>query len=244
MTSTFDGRPAVASGAFDARQAFDVEAFVARYGGTTRCAFKAGEQLFIQDEPANRLFYIQEGKVRLAVVSAQGKEAILSIIGAGDFCGESCVVAGRVRSGTATCVTDCLIAKLDRASLIRAIRQDSAFAEFFLVRVLSRAAGLRNSLLSHLFDSSEVRLARILLRLANNGTEGRKGTILKAIDQEALAQMVGTTRSRVNYFMNKFRRLGYVDYNSTIIVHAALLENFVREESLGSPRAAKPTAAA
>lgn len=244
MTSTFDGRPPVASGAFDAKQAFDVEAFIARHGGATRCAFKAGEQLFVQDEPANRAFYIHEGQVRLTVVSAQGKEAILGILGAGDFCGESCVVGGRVRSGTASCVTDSLIAKLDRVSVIRAIRQDAAFAEFFLVGVLSRAAGLRKSLLSHLFDSSEVRLARILLRLARYGTEGRKGTILKAIDQEALAQMVGTTRSRVNYFMNKFRRLGYVDYNDTIVVHAALLENFVREELLGSPRAAKPTAAA
>ena len=118
-------------------------------------------------------------------------------------------------------------------ALIRAIRQDAAFAEFFLVRVLFRAFGLRESLLSHLFDSSEVRLARILLRLANYGKEGHKGTTIKAIDQEALAQMVGTTRSRVNYFMNKFRRLGYIDYNGTIAVNAGLLEDFLREESPG-----------
>jgi CRP/FNR family transcriptional regulator, cyclic AMP receptor protein len=243
VNSTFDGRPAVASGAFDAEQVFDVEAFAARYGGTTRCVFKTGEQLFVQDEPSSRLFYIQEGQVQLTVVSAQGNEAILSILGTGDFCGESCLVAGRVRTGTATCLADSLVAKLDRTSLIRAIRRDPAFAEFFLVRVLFRAFGLRESLLSHLFDSSEVRLARVLLRLANYGKEGRKGTI-KAVDQEALAQMVGTTRSRINYFMNKFRRLGYIDYNGTIAVHAALLEDFLREESPGSAEAAKPTAAA
>ncbi len=244
MNSTFEGRPAVASGAFEAKQVFDVDAFVARYGGTTRCAFKTAEQLFVQAEPSSRLFYIQEGQVQLTVVSAQGKEAILSILGPGDFCGESCLVAGRVRSATATCLADSVIAKFDRASLIRAIRQDAAFAEFFLVRVLFRAFGLRESLLSHLFDSSEVRLARILLRLANYGKEGHKGTTIKAIDQEALAQMVGTTRSRVNYFMNKFRRLGYIDYNGTIAVNAGLLEDFLREESPGSPLAAKPTAAA
>ena len=244
MNSAFHGRPAVVSGAFEGKQAFDVDAFVARYGGTTRCVFRTGERLFIQEEPANRLFYIQEGQVQITVVSAQGKEAILSILGASDFCGEGCVVAGRVRSGTATCIADSLITKLDRASLIHAVRQDAAFAEFFLVRVLTRAAGLRESLLSHLFDSSEVRLARILLRLANYGTEGRKGTIIKAMDQEALAQMVGTTRSRVNYFMNKFRRLGYIDYNGAIAVNAGLLKDFLREESPDSPLAAKPTAAA
>ncbi len=244
MNSTLDGRPAVDGGAFDAKQVFDVEAFVARYGGVTRRAFKAGERLFLQAEPSSRLFYIQEGQVQLTVVSPQGKEAILSIVGAGDFCGESCLVAGCVRSATATCLTDSFVAKLDRASLIRAIRQDTAFAEFFLVRVLFRAFGLRESLLSHLFDSSEVRLARILLRLANYGKEGRKGTIIKAIDQELLAQMVGTTRSRVNYFMNKFRRLGYIEYGGTIVVHAALLEDFLRKESLGPLDTAKPTAAA
>jgi hypothetical protein len=154
MNPTFDGRRAVASGAFEAKQAFDIEAFVARYGGATRCAFRAGERLFTQEEPSTRLFYIQEGQVQLTVVSAQGKEAILSILGAGDFCGESCLVAGRVRTGTATCIADSFIAKLNRASIIRAIRQDTAFAEFFLVRVLFRAFGLRESLLSHLFDSS------------------------------------------------------------------------------------------
>lgn len=116
MNSTFEGRPAVASGAFEAKQVFDVDAFVARYGGTTRCAFKTAEQLFVQAEPSSRLFYIQEGQVQLTVVSAQGKEAILSILGPGDFCGESCLVAGRVRSATATCLADSVIAKFDRAS--------------------------------------------------------------------------------------------------------------------------------
>jgi CRP/FNR family transcriptional regulator, cyclic AMP receptor protein len=243
MDSTSESRPPVASGALESKQSFDIEAFVARYGGTTRCAFRAKERLFVQAEPADRVFYIQEGQVQLTVVSAHGKEAILSIVGPGDFCGESSVIADRVWAPTATCITDTIVACLDRQSVVGAIRQDPAFAEFFVVRVLSRAFELRDNLLSHLFDSSEVRLARVLLRLANYGKEGRQGTIIKAIDQEALAQMIGTTRPRVNYFMNKFRKQGYIDYNGAIVVHDALLQAFLEKDSLVSLLSETSTAA-
>jgi len=230
MISPSDGRVAVAAGAFDAKQSFDIVAFVERYGGTTSCSFKAGERLFVQAEPANRIFFIQEGQVQLSVISAHGKEAILGVLGAGDFCGEGCVIATLVRGATATCVTDCVMTKLDRTSVIRAIREDAAFAEFFIVCALRRAFGLRDNLLSHLFDSSEIRLARVLLGLADYGKEGQRGTIIKRIDQEALAQMIGTTRSRVNQFMNKFRKLGYIDYDSTIVVYRDRLSALLQED--------------
>ena len=243
MSSTSDGPPPVASGAFESKQSFDIEAFVARYGGTTQCTFKTKERLFVQAEPAERVFYIKEGQVQLTVVSAHGKEAIISILGPGDFCGESCVIAGRVWASTATCITDTVVASLDRQSVTRAIREDPAFAEFFSYCVLTRAFELRDNLLSHLFDSSEVRLARVLLRLANYGKEGRQGTIIKAIDQEALAQMIGTTRPRVNYFMNKFRKQGYINYNGAIVVHDALLQAFLEKDSWVSLQSEASTAA-
>lgn len=243
MVSPIDGCVAVAAGAFDAKQSFNIEAFVERYGGTTACLFKAGERLFAQAEPANRIFYIQEGQVQLSVISAHGKEAILGVAGAGDFCGDGCVIADLVRGGTATCMTDCIITKLDRTSVIRAIRQDAAFAEFFIVCALRRAFGLRDNLLSHLFDSSEIRLARVLLRLADYGKEGQRGTIIKGIDQEALAQMIGTTRSRVNQFMNKFRKLGYIDYDSTIVVYRDRLLALLQEDAAAPSQSKTPTAA-
>jgi CRP/FNR family transcriptional regulator, cyclic AMP receptor protein len=243
MSATLNQPAPVAGGSFESKQPFDIEAFVARYGGATRCTFRAKERLFVQAEPANRVFYIQEGQVQLTVVSAHGKEAILSIAGPGDFCGESCVIANLVWAPTATCITDTVVASLDRQSVIRAIREDAAFAEFFSVCVLSRAFELRDNLLSHLFDSSEVRLARVLLRLANYGKEGQQGTIIKAIDQEALAQMIGTTRPRVNYFMNKFRKQGYIDYNGAIVVHDALLKAFLEKDPLVSLLSETSTAA-
>jgi len=243
MGSSIDRRVAVAAGAFEARQSFNIEIFVERYGGTTACSFKAGERLFVQAEPANRIFYVQEGQVQLSVISAHGKEAILGVVGAGDFCGDGGVIAGLIRGATATCITDCVIAKLDRTNITRAIREDAAFAEFFIVCALRRAFGLRDSLLSHLFDSSEIRLARVLLRLADYGKEGQRGTIIKGVDQEALAQMIGTTRSRVNQFMNKFRKLGYIDYDSTIVVYRDRIASLLREDAAASSRSKTPTAA-
>jgi CRP/FNR family cyclic AMP-dependent transcriptional regulator len=230
MTSTVDRPASVHGRTFDAKQKFDVDAFAKSYGGTTRLTLKSGARLYVQGEPSNGLFYIRKGQLQLTVVSAFGKEAILSVLGDGDFCGESCLVAGHVRAATAMCITDSVIARLERASVVRAIHQDPAFAEFFVVSTITRAFRLRDSLISQLFNSTERRLARQLLLLANYGKDGRPQTTINNLDQEALAQMIGTTRSRVNYFMNKFRKLGYIDYNGHIDVHSSLLNVVLQDD--------------
>jgi CRP/FNR family cyclic AMP-dependent transcriptional regulator len=232
MNSAIDRDPPVTGGAFESKQSFDVDSFASRYGGVSRSPFKSGTRLYDQGEPANCLFYIQDGQVQLSVVSAQGKEAIIALLSAGDFSGEGCLISERLQVATATCLTDCIVARLERASVTRAVQQDPRFAEFFLVYVLNRTAGLRASLIDQLFNSSERRLARILLLLANYGKDGRADIVIGKIDQEALAKMVGTTRSRVNYFMNKFRRLGYIDYNGHIDVHSSLLNVVLHDSSL------------
>jgi CRP/FNR family transcriptional regulator, cyclic AMP receptor protein len=233
MAFKSDGSSPVTEHAFETRQSLDLGNFAARFGGVTRLAFKSGAQLFAQGEPANCLFFIQEGQVQLTVVSSHGKEAILSVLGAGDFCGESCLSGGKARISTAVCIADTAVARLERANIVRAIREDALFAEFFIVCVLKRAFHLRDNLLSQLFDSTERRLARTLLLLANHGKNGASGSVINNLDQEALAQMIGTTRSRVNYFMNKFRRLGYIDYNGRIDVHGSLLD-MVRSNDAGA----------
>jgi CRP/FNR family transcriptional regulator, cyclic AMP receptor protein len=223
MAFKSDGSSPVTEHAFETRQALDLGTFAARFGGITRHTFRSGARLFAQGEPANCLFFIQEGQVQLTVVSSHGKEAILSVLGAGDFCGESCLSDGKARGASAVCIADTVVARLERANIIRAIREDALFAEFFIVCVLKRAFQLRDNLLSQLFDSTERRLARTLLLLANHGNNSGDA-VIDNLDQEALAQMIGTTRSRVNYFMNKFRRLGYIDYNGRIDVHGSLLD--------------------
>jgi CRP/FNR family cyclic AMP-dependent transcriptional regulator len=230
MKSTADKRPSVTGTGLPAEQKFDADAFAATYGGFTRSTFKSGARLFVQGEPANGMFYIQQGEVQVAVVSAFGKEAILNVLGAGEFFGESCLVGDQPRAATAICITDSVIARLERASVVRAIHQDPAFAEFLVVTVIKRAFRLRDSLVSQMFNSTERRLARQLLLLANYGRDGRPQTTIDNLDQEALAQMVGTTRSRVNYFMNKFRKLGYIDYNGHIDVHSSLLNVVLHDD--------------
>lgn len=223
MTLTTHRDPPVSGGAFGAAPSFDIDLFVSRYGGSTGLKFKANAVLYAQGEPADCLFYIQDGQVQLTVVSAQGKEAIWDVLRQGDFCGQGCLAGEQLRVSTATCKTDCVVARLEKASVIRAIQQDPLFAEFYVTSILNRTVRIRDSLISQLFDTSEQRLARILLLLANYGKEGRHDHVIGRLDQEALAQMVGTTRSRINHFMNKFRRLGYIDYDGDIAVHSSLL---------------------
>jgi CRP/FNR family transcriptional regulator, cyclic AMP receptor protein len=230
MNSAVDRPSSVNGRTGGAKQKFDVDAFAKSYGGTTRLTLRSGARLYVQGEPADSLFHVQTGQIQLAVVSPVGKEAILSVLGAGDFCGESCLVADHVRAATAMCITDSVVARLERGNVIRAIREDPAFAEFFVVSVIARAFRLRDSLISQLFDSTERRLARVLLVLANYGKEG--ATAIDHYDQEALAQMIGTTRSRVNHFMNKFRKLGYIDYNGHIDVHSSLLNVVLHDDPL------------
>jgi CRP/FNR family transcriptional regulator, cyclic AMP receptor protein len=195
----------------------------ALHGGLSRSIVGTGSSIFSQGEPADGIvYYIEEGRVQLRILSPQGREAIIGILDAGEFCGDDCVSGETLRICTATSLTDGVIVRLDAAGLLRAIRQEPAFAEFYLAAVLKRNEALKESLISQLTDSSERRLARLLLRLANCGTDSRQSHTAGRLDQETLAQMVGTTRSRVNYFMNKFRALGHIDYDGAIVVQASL----------------------
>ncbi len=175
------------------------------------------------------MYYIQSGQIQITVVSSQGKEGILGLLDPGGWCGESCLLGKRQRVATASCIADSVVARLERASVLRGIRQNPLIAEYFVALVLQKAIELRENLISQLFDTSERRLARALLVLANHGRgEAKNGgdaknNVIMNIDQEGLAQMIGTTRSRVNHFMNKFRRLGHIDYDGGVIfVHSSL----------------------
>jgi CRP-like cAMP-binding protein len=205
--------------ALGAELSFNVAAFAARLGGVKEAKLKAGALLYAQGEPANCLYFIEKGQVQVSVLSTQGKAAIVGLLNPGDCCGDGCLIGERPRLATATCITDATVERLERANVIRAIQQDPPSAEFYVKYALSRTARLTDRLLSQLIDSSEQRLARLLLFLADYGKNGGRGTVIGNLDQESLAQMIGTTRSRVNFFMNKFRDLGYIEYDGDIVVH-------------------------
>jgi CRP/FNR family transcriptional regulator, cyclic AMP receptor protein len=201
----------------------DPAVFVARYGGVIEASYGAKHALYSQGDAADCIFYFQKGRAQIKVVSKGGKEAVIAVVEAGDFCGEGCLVGEQLRMSTVVTMTESLVSRLEKAAVIRAIHDDLGFAQFFLMYVLNRTSRLTDDLIDHMFNSSEKRLARILLLLANYGKEGRVETVISKIDHQTLAQMVGTTRSRVNFFMNKFRKLGYIDYNGRITVHSSLL---------------------
>ncbi len=205
------------------RSGFNLASFAHRHGGVTRSTLRRGSLLFSQGEPASDLFYLDQGQIRLSVTPAGARQAIVAILTAGDFCGESCLIGEPQQIVTATCIADSVVARLARAAVTRAIAQDPAFAEFCITYLLERSARLTERLISQLFDPSEIRLARVLLQLANHGSE-RSPIVIRNLDQEALAQLIGTSRSRTNYFMNKFRELGYVRYDgyNYIVVHDSL----------------------
>jgi CRP/FNR family transcriptional regulator, cyclic AMP receptor protein len=206
-----------------ARRQFDPAKFVAKYGGVVGSRREAKDALYAQGDAADCVFYLQKGHAQIRVTSNEGKEAVIGVVEAGDFCGEGCLVGEPLRMSAAVTMTECLVSRLEKAAVIRAIQDDLAFSEFFLMYVLTRTVRLTDDLIDHMFNSSEKRLARVLLLLANYGKEGRVETVISKIDHQTLAQMVGTTRSRVNFFMNKFRKLGYIDYNDRITVHSSLL---------------------
>ncbi len=179
--------------------------------------------VFSQGDPADAIFYVQKGKIKLAVVSKEGREAVIAILGPGDFFGEGCLAGQLVRMATAATLCDCAILRLDRADVIRALLDDPAFAELFLRHLLTRNIRFEEDLVDQLFNSTEKRLARVLLLLANFGKEGKPAPVVPNISQETLAEIVGTTRPRVNFFMNKFRKLGFIQYNGVLEVHSSLL---------------------
>jgi len=210
-----------------AKPPFDPQVFLAKVGeGRTLADYKKNQVVFSQGDPADAIFYIQKGKVKLTVVSEQGKEAIIGLLGFHDFFGEGCLSNQPLRMATAVAMTDCQIVRLEKAQTIRVLHDEPSFSELFLSCMLSRNIRLEEDLVDQLFYSSEKRLARVLLLLANFGKEGKPEPVVAKISQETLAEMIGTTRPRVSFFMNKFRKLGLIDYNDSLEVHGSLL-NFV-----------------
>jgi CRP/FNR family transcriptional regulator, cyclic AMP receptor protein len=207
-----------------ARTSLDPELLLAEAGkGRARTDYQKNQTLFSQGDPANATFYIQKGKIKLTVVSKQGKEAVVAILGTGDFFGEGCLAGQSVRMASATTMSECSIVRLKRSVVIRLLRDQPRFSELLLRHSLSRNIRIEEDLVDHLFNSSEKRLARVLLLLANFGKEVKPEPVLPKVSQETLAEIVGTTRSRVNFFMNRFRKLGFIEYKDRLEVHSSLL---------------------
>ncbi len=213
------------------RPSFDPKSFLAKVGeGRSIRSYDRDQIVFSQGDPANAVFYIQKGKVKVTVVSEQGKEAVVAILETNDFFGEGCL-AGRVwRIATAATMAESVIVRLEKAAIVRVIHQEPAFSEMFIAHLIGRTIRVEADLVDQLFNSSEKRLARLLLLLANFGKEGKPEPIIAKISQETLADMIGTTRSRVSFFMNKFRKLGFIDYNGCISVHSSLLNVILHDE--------------
>ena len=213
------------------RPSFDPKAFLAKVGeGRSIDTYRKDQIVFSQGDPADAVFYIQKGKVKVTVVSEQGKEAVVAILGTDEFFGEGCLAGQTQRIATVATMTDSVIVRLEKAAIVGVIQQEPAFSEMFIAHLLSRAVRVEADLVDQLFNSSEKRLARLLLLLANFGKDEKPEPILAKISQETLADMIGTTRSRVSFFMNKFRKLGLIDYNGTIEVHSSLLNVVLHEE--------------
>lgn len=192
--------------------------------GKTVLECGANRNIFMQGDPADAVFYVRQGKVKLAVTSKQGKEAIVAVLGAGEFFGEGCLAGAKLRVETAIAMTDCTLARIEKPLMVQMLHEQHRVAELFVTHLLSRNIRYEEDLVDQLFNSSEKRLARILLLLAHFGKDGRFEPVLPRINQENLAQMVGTTRSRVSHFMNKFKKLGFVDYNGGgLTVHSGLI---------------------
>jgi CRP-like cAMP-binding protein len=206
-------------------QTLDPISYLARAGVGRRIAdLKPNETFFTQGDPADSVFYLQSGRARLTVVSHAGKEATITLLSAGDFVGESCLAAvPGLRLSTATAMNTCMALKITRDEMIRVMHEEPAFADIFLKFLLARSMRTQADLVDQLFNSSEKRLARILLLMAEFGKPGEPQTFIPPVTQETLAEMIGTTRSRVSFFMNRFRKLGLISYNGRIQVHKSLL---------------------
>jgi CRP/FNR family transcriptional regulator, cyclic AMP receptor protein len=209
---------------------FDPQAFLAEVGeGKTVLAFHKNETVFSQGDAADTVFYIQKGRVKVVVLSEQGKEAIVGILEPGQFFGERCLSGNPQRISTATALEECLITAIAKTAMLEALRSKSQFSELFMSYLLKRNGRIEEDLIDQLFNLSEKRLARLLLLLADCGTEGKLQPIKVRVSQETLAEMIGTTRSRVSFFMNKFRKLGLISYKGEIEVHNSLLNAVLHE---------------
>jgi len=210
---------------------FDPEAFLAKAGlGRKILSLKKNQVAFVQGDPADAILHVQKGQLRVTVTSANGKEATIALVGAGEFLGEDCMVSAHpLRLATATAMTECALLSISKTEMVRVLHAEPALSEVFVAFLLTRNARIQADLVDQLFNSSEKRLARILLLLAQFGKESKPETVVPKISQEVLAEMIGTTRSRVSFFMNRFRKLGFVKYNGEIQVHNSLLNIFLQE---------------
>jgi CRP/FNR family transcriptional regulator, cyclic AMP receptor protein len=207
---------------------FDPKSFLASAGkGRILADHPKNHAIFLQGDPADAIFYIQKGKIKLTVVSKQGKEAVVALLSAGDFFGEGCLAGQSVRMASATAMSECSLMRLEKAGVIRLLHEQPTFSELLLHHMLSRNIRIEEDLVDQLFNSSEKRLARVLLLLANFGKEGKPELVIPKISQETLAEIVGTTRSRVSFFMNRFRKMGFIKYDGQhtngLEVHSSLL---------------------
>ena len=225
---------------------FDPKVFLdTEDAGRTISRYQKQQTVFLQGGAADAVFYIQKGKVKITVVSEQGKEAVIAILGPDEFCGEGCLTGQPRRMATAVAMTECEIMRLEKGAMIRVLHEEPAFSEMFVAHLLVRTIRIEEDLVDQLFNSSEKRLARALLLLANFGKDGRPERIIAKVSQETLAEMIGTTRSRVSHFMNKFRKLGFIDYNGHLEVHSSLLNVVLHDQPqiLGVHAAAASSAA-
>jgi CRP/FNR family transcriptional regulator, cyclic AMP receptor protein len=205
-------------------EVFDPKEFLAKVGeGKTILEFRKGAVVFTQGDAADTIFYIQKGQVKVVVISEQGKEAVVGIVGPGQFFGEGCMNGHSLRIATTTAMEECLVTAITKAAMLAVLHDEPTFSELFMAYLLTRNSRIEEDLIDQLFNSSEKRLARLLLLLANFGKEGSPQPITPNISQETLAEMIGTTRSRVSFFMNKFRKLGFISYNGKIEVNSSLL---------------------
>jgi CRP/FNR family cyclic AMP-dependent transcriptional regulator len=211
--------------------AFDAETFLARAGlGRQVLGLKKNETAFAQGDPSDAIFFVQKGQLRVTVTSANGKEATIALVNAGEFLGENCMVSAHpVRLATATAMTDCALLRISKTEMVRVLHQEQELSDMFISFLLTRNARMQADLVDQLFNSSEKRLARILLLLAQFGKESKPETVVPKVSQEVLAEMIGTTRSRVSFFMNRFRKLGFIEYNGEIRIHNSLLNIFLQE---------------
>jgi CRP/FNR family transcriptional regulator, cyclic AMP receptor protein len=203
---------------------FDPSLFLARVGaGKTRLELRRRQIVFSQGDPADAVFFIEKGRIELRVVSQQGKEAVLATLSVGDFFGEGCLAGQPLRMATAVGAAESSIMRLEKSAMIAVLKDEPVFSALFISYLLTRNIRIEEDLVDQLFNSSEKRLARVLLLLANFGKEGKPEAVIPKVSQETLAAMIGTTRSRVSFFMNKFRKLGFIEYNGGLSVHSSLL---------------------
>jgi CRP-like cAMP-binding protein len=211
---------------------FDARTFLSQAGsGKTILRYPKNKVIFAQGEPCDAVFYIRDGRAKLTVLSKGGKEATIALLGAEDFLGESCIMPDRpLRMVSATAITDCCVLRIEKEALLNVLHREPAFSDLFVAYLVSRNNQIQEDLVDQLFNFAEKRLARILLLLAYIGKEGRSENVIPRISQETLAEMVGTTRARVNFFMNRFRQLGFIDYNGgDLEVHSSLLDIVLHE---------------